>query len=1149
MISRSRKLFRLTLVLLIVSVPIGQYWYQLHREAKLGRPWIKDGVPDADMMTITSSGPMPKAPESAWLAARTRRHADLLKRKPCDVLVVPVQVEGYAFDRPNRDIMSWDLANALSAQGQCVTDPALVDIALGDGQRRRDPAAILELARSIKARQVVSMFAGHDVSGQVRLTLQSMHLDPDRPTAAPTERAHSLSDFSYSAEHPPFLAVREHLGELLDSVGLKAADLPSQPTAGVMPAQLPSSPAEFIAPEPGSALADAANLAFLAMLAPTRGARTADRLFAKAWVRLQAVPAEPAVIQLRARIMFHLHERPYALSLLKSVPADQAAGLRALLDGNLPEARAALAAEHDPWERFFLDLEVRDLENAYQRHDAVNRLDAQFADSRWRDLVNARWGEGDVWMVFDSLPVKKLLDQLFPIPGFSFDEAILGNAIVSRVVGADQQLLALQHLHRVLETAPDSLLADRPLMSIGPLDLIDMILSRVEHGLVGQTRFHLSTRGDPETGAAYLRAYDVEFAGEPSHELLRADLEWKQLNDAQPQQRPPLMARLQAAAYCAISVDQGQSRISKSALWYLQQPTASPAVGGLGSLGMDYPIRDYWNNLENSETQRLEFSATNSDPLLDLKRQGKIDADTVASRLEKRFRGEPAATEAWLKISRSRLHAPEVGQTPEVLSAAIEKDPDNWSLYFGLAMAFRQRGEFDKAAQAIWAYPLFRAGHSRDAVLISNRAYENGTELLMLGAFDAARPLLQRAADLDTGSQASIMAGVRLGLLEKNYRVAATQQLTAAKRYNSFTIYGDFLRLMFASGHDSEAWAIYDQITSRYSADGVVAAAMVGNRRKGTSDADLGAWLKSHLVSAERGGNRDRLAAYALREAMTDRDPAPEFSGLVADLAGPADVALSPDGHIYPAHPLRSDFSYQGPSDFGASRHDKIAAADAVPHRYALVAEAFDAFRARKYEKAVAAFDRLSSYYYIEVGRVSTVLPYFAYAAAQTGDTLGLEQYLASIPDDATNFNVLMARAVFASVAGRKDASYELLDHAFLSSPYDIGYAAIDSAYIYMDICALLYERLKDPQYRAKAFRAARILRVTDPAESAAHALVGYLGEGPEQVEALAMALYLDPRSAWASKAPEAIRHRAESMMKDRRFFDLENVQRDGTGT
>jgi hypothetical protein len=89
---------------------------------------MKDGTPGPDSVVLPRSAGE-KPPESAWLVKRTERYAGLFKGTQCDVLLVPMQVEGGGFDRPSRDIMTADFARALESMGRCVADPYLVDIA------------------------------------------------------------------------------------------------------------------------------------------------------------------------------------------------------------------------------------------------------------------------------------------------------------------------------------------------------------------------------------------------------------------------------------------------------------------------------------------------------------------------------------------------------------------------------------------------------------------------------------------------------------------------------------------------------------------------------------------------------------------------------------------------------------------------------------------------------------------------------------------------------------------------------------------------------------------------------------------------------------------------------------------------------------
>jgi hypothetical protein len=152
-------------------------------------------------------------------------------------------------------------------------------------------------------------------------------------------------------------------------------------------------------------------------------------------------------------------------------------------------------------------------------------------------------------------------------------------------------------------------------------------------------------------------------------------------------------------------------------------------------------------------------------------------------------------------------------------------------------------------------------------------------------------------------------------------------------------------------------------------------------------------------------------------------------------------------------------------------------------------------------------------------GYLSVVLPYFAFAAAKSNDTLHLRQFV----DLQGGFEWTLARAVFAGLSSQKDDATKLLDSAFHDWAVAHGDQFPISAYHYIATCILLYEDTHDDAYRQAALRLARPFRRFEPAFAFGHAAVGFLSdEETERVPALAIALYLDPRSEWASKAPAA---------------------------
>ena len=146
-----------------------------------------DGIPLVDI-AYASTTPDP-ADISKWFAARKKRYRALLSDWECEIVVVPVQVEAMAFDRPTRNMMTADVARVMGQRGKCVADPFLIGSALGEGQRLYSAEAVQKLAGEIKAKQIVTVFAGHNRANEMRVTLQVDRWNENRGAFGRVSRA------------------------------------------------------------------------------------------------------------------------------------------------------------------------------------------------------------------------------------------------------------------------------------------------------------------------------------------------------------------------------------------------------------------------------------------------------------------------------------------------------------------------------------------------------------------------------------------------------------------------------------------------------------------------------------------------------------------------------------------------------------------------------------------------------------------------------------------------------------------------------------------------------------------------------------------------------------------------------------------------
>jgi len=291
------------------------------------------------------------------------------------------------------------------------------------------------------------------------------------------------------------------------------------------------------------------------------------------------------------------------------------------------------------------------------------------------------------------------------------------------------------------------------------------------------------------------------------------------------------------------------------------------------------------------------------------------------------------------------------------------------------------------------------------------------------------------------------------------------------------------------------------------------AAALVGHRRDNINQDDLRKWLLEKAHAPERSKDDDSVIAYALAEQLTDRAaPSQGFPEFVATLSKPSGKNADADGK-----------------------------SSEVPGRYALFAQAYTKLRESEFEKASELFNDLASHYNIESNTEwGFALPYYAFAAVQSGDKFGLEKHVDSKPAANDQWGILLAKAVFEGMHDRPDKAAESLDKAFRKR-IATGKWPVSTSYQYAEVCVWLYEHKKDDRYRQHALNWARAHERIEPTHAWAYALVARFGDDPkEQTQALAKALYLDPQSNWASGTSKELRDStAAKFPKDHVFFPL----------
>ena len=647
------------------------------------------GSPTGTRSAINENEPIPDAVKgkpsasirSLWLETERKRYAELLEGKPCDTLVVPLQSQHFGFDRATRSLMSAQLAFALSAQtGRCVVDPYIVSDALGDGMRRFETEAIRELAASVKATTVVVVFVGHD--GERNMEVFARVEKPYGTTSSlyKVSVQKRWDDLAFTDEHPPFLVWKEKLPEIVAALDLGKTAEPTQVTTGSESFDLPDAPEQLVTLPVRSPLDDARRYELLAALGPEPSFRATERLYEKAWLAATVAADTPASRRVRARAQMHLGYRPAAIEALGKDETPAGLALRALLDGNLPEAEEAAKSIDSAADAIIAAVELRDLRFRYGHGQAGEPMSqtilaVQLLSNSWNTLLSARGGQYDGWQIDDNLALKGLLDSLYPIEGYGVDEILRA----APVAGNDQQqvdfqLLTKRHVDRLLAQQPQRFCCTSFNLHPSELDFLQLVSARSMFNLEHRINRQMWLQGDLEGAMRWLDVLDTEYPGHPHFASLRANALLRLATSNRNPHEAEYVQRAHTEARKADYYEQSGTpytliaRVSYGILPHGTEPF-------IGNYRRDYPPNP--QSARGLEALRYSSAFPGTDNL------GNVNADQldeVLAVLKARFHG---SREALNYVARMAPRAPG-GPDPEVLRAQIERDPGNWESYGGL---------------------------------------------------------------------------------------------------------------------------------------------------------------------------------------------------------------------------------------------------------------------------------------------------------------------------------------------------------------------------------------------------------------------------------------------------------------------------------
>lgn len=174
-------------------------------------------------------------------------------------------------------------------------------------------------------------------------------------------------------------------------------------------------------------------------------------------------------------------------------------------------------------------------------------------------------------------------------------------------------------------------------------------------------------------------------------------------------------------------------------------------------------------------------------------------------------------------------------------------------------------------------------------------------------------------------------------------------------------------------------------------------------------------------------------------------------------------------------------------------------------------ARGYAALRRGDFAGAKTAFRDAAAVYDLSSEGMRYMLAYYAYAAANSGDTSAVEMLLGRMTPEEQGFDYQLAKAVVASLAYRHEEAVHAIELALQWRPITDG-RPLQSAHQYAEIVEWIYESTRNAKYRDAMLAWAHANQ--DSPWAWPHAIIAKHSRDPvERRRAAIAALYLDPNS------------------------------------
>jgi tetratricopeptide (TPR) repeat protein len=1085
--------------------------------------------------------------KSEWLESRKKLFRTLLKNAEYDILIVPFQVRGYAIDRIGRSLMTRYLSKRLvNSTSLTAPDPTLVARAFG-AVRTIEDDEIFSLANELKVRILVRGYVGHDANGKMKVTLVVQKRDnSDKLGVETPSMTLEWKDIEFSDEHLPSEAFLSILDDVVSKMPVsqtkKAEKIFYQKEEDL---NLPDSISALVKPDALTPVGNAYNLQLFGMLYPEDNVAddvsAREEFFERSLTALTDVsPQSPDYMLLKARALFYLSRRPAALVALKSPINPEEKAFMAYLNGNLPELEKWSFAIRAPFRKVLADIELNDLRVSYHNDPFSDETIDKILGNKpaWEMLITRRLKGKDAWYLQSNIYIKKMLDDLFPLPNQSAEDIIKRKLVTGASIAGDDEIDLAVYGHYKTALLQDS----RRLLSDGssqPVerDCLDLLYAIGEANIIKNIKMALFTQGLPEKALEAINGYELLYMGHIQMTYLKSNALAYIMGKKEGEVRDAITKRIRdiSSSLCYWSQEQTYISVNVCGMnfpyrydfprrwftyWRHQPPyVASSSRSSAGTIlgsnpaGTGVAPSKGINDENGLEDMFLWLLYTNDNflslestykKLIDLHKERDAEALWTANR--DRFVGSPTRSAFIAQRKKGEGKDAEM-----VYREALAANPEVWDSYIALAKLLISHGDYRSAFDILKKYPPFGNDKYDNTVALSQHAFTAGNEFWKRALIDEAQYFFRLSASYQTGSAGEFLSSMLLGLLNEDYEQMASQALADAKRYEDSIGYAFYITSLHLMGHHDEAAALSNTLSISHHIMTNWMGVFVGSRMAEEPQEVALRWLTPERL---RYITDDDAGKFVLNTLLLDRKPDEQISGAIP-------------GSFHTRSP-------RGPNHFHMAHFAK-GYVSLAQKRYAAAYDVFSSFR-KRYLSQQTEFT-LNNYGY--------AIPYYVWSSIKSGRTSDAQDLMDMVQQiDENNFYLHLSRAFMTASKGNHVEAVRWLRAALNNSP-NILLGTISPWYQVVEACEWLYADTQLPEYRALAVELAKKHQRILPMFAWAYAVEAkYTETAAVRRRPLAITLYLDRHSEHIATISDNEKNEAMTWLKNNNPFLLKQPQK-----